>query len=101
MSKLISDLCGETDKLESFVLAPGRHDVGERGETVLEQGRRVVWLFTEENYEQGHGEGQDTIDEDEELGVGEEFSPLTSHTAICYGHDAFLEDLELFLTLHI
>lgn len=87
------DLGGEADVLQSLVLAPAAQDVGERGEGVLVHGRSVARLLKQEAPEAGHGQSQDTVHEDQELGVLESLSfVLWSRGAIGTSHNPLLQD---------
>ena len=87
------DLGGEADVLQGLVLTPAAHDVGERGEGVLVHGRSVARLLEQEAPDARHGQGQDAVHEDQELGVLEFLSlVLGSRGSIGTGHHPLLQD---------
>lgn len=87
------DLSGEADVLESLVLTPAAHDVGERGERVLVHRCSVLTLFEQQAPEAGHRQSQDTVHEDQELRVGERLTRLVrTRGAVRTRHHPLLQD---------
>ncbi len=86
---LRQNLHEERHVLKSFVLAPRAQDVGQRAVRVFVERGRVLRLFGAEQVRSGQEEGEDAVDEDEELGVFEAGRPVPVHVLL--GHDHLLE----------
>lgn len=85
-------LSGEADVFEGLVLAPAAEDVGEGSERVLVHGHSVARLVEHEAPQPRHGQSEDPVHEDQELGVRELLPRLFWSRSVGARHHSLLQD---------